>query len=302
MSSSFLREIYKWNASQINDENLFIDSITDLPLAFDDVKMWSTAFEFHMLEEMRSNILRDINAMDFSISSEINLKSRGKFDGEIHEIVGTICSLNRNGNCNSSVGLFVKSNISFHNESFPFDSENFLVKINPLDFPSDYTVGSDIRVKFSFGSGDLQDEILEDVGNGWSLFIFNVMTIHYERVWSAMKNIFSISSHIAEEILNYGISDDAISLLPLNLSSNKEVDISNLSYASNNILSGRNHSQQVAIQKVHSAGLVGNPHVQIIHGPPGLIISLLPVMLHFVFPSTIFLLPISIVNNYLLPI
>lgn len=270
MALSFLREIYKWNALQINNENLLKDSLTDLPLAFDDDKMWSTAFEFHMLEEVRSSMLCDMKAGDFSLSSEINLNSKGKFDGEIHEIVGTICSLNRNGNCNFCVGLFVKSGVSFYNDSFPFNSESFVVKIIPFEnSPTEYYVGGDIHVKFSFGSGSLQNRILENVGNGWSLCIFNVMTIPYERVWNAMNNIFSINSPIAQEILNYSISNDAISLL--SPSSNEEVAISNLSSACNILLSERNHSQQVAIMKVHSAGLVGNPNVQIIHGPPGAI-------------------------------
>jgi hypothetical protein len=110
---------------------------------------------------------------------------------------------------------------------------------------------------------------LENGGTGFSLCLFTVMTLPFERVWDAMNNISSINSDIALEILNYGILKDDISALPLIQTTNEEIDMSSLNFASRNLLSGRNDSQQAAIMKVHSAGLGGNPHIQIIHGPPG---------------------------------
>jgi hypothetical protein len=267
MSSSFLPQILQWNASYING-NPLKDYIIDLPSAFDDAGMWSTVFKCHLLEEMRSTISRDMTAMDFSLSSVINLKSKGRFDGEIHKIGGTVCNLNRSGNCHSYVGMIVKNGVNFFN-TFPVNSESFIVKLTvPKDFPSEFYVGSDVHVEFSFGSGHLQDTFLKNEGTDFSLCIFTVMTIPCERGWNAMQNVTLISSGLTQEILNYGISK---SLLPPNLSTNEEFDMSSLSCASRSLLSERNHSQQTAVMKVHSAGLAGNPHIQIIHGPPGYI-------------------------------
>lgn len=268
MSSSFLPKILHWNASYI-DGNPLKDYVIDVPTVFDNAKIWSNAFTFHLLEEIRSNIMKSMTDMDFSLSSEVNLKSNGRFDGEVHKI-GAICNLNRSGNFHSCLGLIVKNGVSFFNTSFPINSENFIVKlVAPKDSPSDFYEGSDIHVEFSFGSGHLQDLFLENGGTGFSLCLFTVITLPFERVWDAMNNISSINSCIALEILNYGILKDDMSALPSNQTTNEEVNMSSLNSASRDLLSGRNHSQQAAIMKVHSAGLCGNPRIQIIHGPPG---------------------------------
>ena len=64
MDAPFLHHVLGWNKSIWENENLFKQKIEQLPGKFDDIGTWSTSFNVHILEEMRSSIKNELASPD----------------------------------------------------------------------------------------------------------------------------------------------------------------------------------------------------------------------------------------------
>ena len=250
-----LLQIHKWDAAVCRDEKFYRDRIKRIPDKFSDTHSWTTSFIYHIFEDMRASLQKELEGSRLS-RTDFYLDSKGQTRRNNRR-----CSV---ASSESSAGCLVIIVKQGNVDQFSGKHPNFIASMGQ-------GVGTKIvdeyNMVLSYAAGTHQDEFEGSNGIGWDLYKFSTPHIPSALSLSSLKRCATLEdSSLVEEILNCSPChrDNELSARqsrnPVryyhSLNASQDLAIST-------ILGSLDNSLNISTIRTQKAS------VKIIHGPPG---------------------------------